>query len=54
MPEQAREAQEAEVRRQGAAMLAEQLAERELQKMLEGERREAVGATCAVVPLLSR
>lgn len=39
---------EAEVRRQGAAMLAEQLAERELQKMLEVERREAVGAACDV------
>ncbi|CAL5230041.1 g13486 [Coccomyxa viridis] len=38
---QAREAHEADVRKQGAAMLAEQLAEHELQKMLEEERLEA-------------
>lgn len=45
MSEQAREAHEAGVRRQGAAMLADQLAEHELQKMLEEERVEAVGAS---------
>ena len=46
---QAREAHEADVRKQGAAMLAEQLAEHELQKMLEEERLEAVSAACALM-----
>ena len=39
---QAKEAEDAERRRQGAAMLAAQLAQRELQKMLEEERLDAV------------
>lgn len=41
---QAKEAHDADMRRQGAAMLAEQLAEHELQRMLEEERVEAVSA----------
>lgn len=39
---QAKEAEDAERRRQGAAMLAAQLAQRELQKMLEEEQLDAV------------
>ena len=41
---QAKEAHDADVRKQGAAMLAEQLAEHEQQRMLEEERVEAVSA----------
>ncbi len=37
------------MRRQGAAMLAEQLAEHELQRMLEEERLEAVGTISAMI-----
>ena len=38
------------MRRQGAAMLAEQLAEHELQRMLEEGKLEAVSATRAAIP----
>ena len=44
--------EDAERRRQGAAMLAAQLAEHELQRMLEEERLEAVSNVCRDLTLL--